>query len=64
MPEAKPKKSQISLQDYIKVKEKNAKSRLKLHFPLPIKIILAVPAAFFIFLVLYFLLHLRFVAEH
>jgi hypothetical protein len=65
MPE-KPeeKKSQISIDDYLKLKEKRAKSKLKLHFPMALKVIFAVPAVYFLFLMFYFLLHLRFLAEH
>ena len=58
------KKKQIDLAAYLKIKEARMKSKMKLHFPMMVKAIIAVPAAYFIFLVVYFLLYLRFVAEH
>ena len=58
------KKSQVDLEDYIKIKEKRAKSKLKLHFPWLLRIIIAVPCAYLLFLLLYFLFYLRFVPEH
>ena len=58
------KKTQISLEDYLKIQEKQAKSKLKLHFPLMVKIIVGVPIGYLIFLIVYFLIYLRFVAEH
>ena len=61
---AVPKKIQISLEDYLKVKEKQAKSKLKLHFPMLVKVIVGIPAGYLIFLIVYFLIYLRFVAEH
>ena len=58
------KKNQISLEEYLKIKEKRAKSKLQLHFPFIVRLIIGVPAAYFIFLVIYFLIHLRFLPEH
>ncbi|MBF0511032.1 MAG: hypothetical protein HQL13_01745 [Candidatus Omnitrophica bacterium] len=55
---------QISIEEYNKIKEKIAKSKLKLQFPLVIRICLIVPLLYGIFLILYFLIHVRFVAEH
>jgi hypothetical protein len=59
-----PKIKQLSLAEYAKIKEKLAKSRLKLSFPLFIKIFFLVPLVYGIFLITYFLFHLRFLAEH
>lgn len=58
------KKGQISLEDYVKLKEKRAKSRLKLHFPWLVRFVMAIPVAYLIFLIVYFLVSLRFKAEH
>ena len=58
------KKSQVTLEEYLKIKEKRANSKLKLHFPLMVRLIVAVPAGYFIFLVIYFLIYLRFLPEH
>jgi len=60
-----PKKAtQLSLDEYNKIKEKRALSRLKLHFPLPVKFFLILPIGYFLFLVVYYLIHIRFAAEH
>lgn len=60
-----PKKApQLSLEEYNKVKEKRAKDRLKLQFPLGIKLFLIGPVLYLLFLVCYYLFHVRFVAEH
>ena len=58
------KKSQISLDEYLKINEKRAKSKLKLQFPMIVKIIVMIPVGYLAFLVIYFLIYLRFVAEH
>ena len=58
------KAKQLSLEEYSKVKEKRAKSRLQLQFPLIIKICFIVPVAYCAFLIIYYLLYLRFIAEH
>lgn len=58
------KAKQLSLEEYAKIKEKLAKSRLKLHFPLIVKICFIIPLAYCLFLVAYYLLYLRFIAEH
>ena len=58
------KKDQISLEEYSKIKEKRAKGKLKLHFPLVVKIAIIIPAVYFTFLMLYFVIYLRFLAEH
>jgi hypothetical protein len=59
-----PKKKQLSLEEYAKIKEKVAKSKLKLTFPWIIKICFIVPAIYCIFLIIYYVAHLRFLAEH
>ena len=59
-----PKKDQLTLEQYMKVKEKLAKSKLKLHVPLLVKVIIGLPMAYILFLMVYFVLYLRFVAEH
>jgi hypothetical protein len=60
-----PKKNkQLSLAEYAKIKEKVAKSKLKLTFPWIIKICFIVPLVYCIFLIIYYLVHLRFMAEH
>lgn len=61
---ANKKAPQMSLDEYNKVKEKRAASKLKLQFPLPIKFFLLLPIAYFIFLICYYLLHIRFAATH
>ncbi len=63
-PSAPNKKGkQLSLEEYAKIKEKIAKSRLKLQFPLIVKICFFVPLAYCLFLIFYFLFYLRFVAQ-
>ena len=57
-------KNQISIEAYAKIKEKQTKSKLKLHFPLIVRAILCVPLVMLIFLIVYFLFYIRFVAEH
>ena len=60
-----PKKTkQLSLEEYAKIKEKVAKSKLKLTFPWIIKACFIVPFVYCVFLVIYYLVHLRFLAEH
>jgi len=58
------KTKQLSLAEYAKIKDKVVKSKLKLTFPLIIKIALALPIAYCLFLIIYFFSQLRFVAEH
>jgi len=58
------KAKQLSLDEYAKIKEKLAKSKLKLNFPWIIKFCFIVPLIYCIFLVIYYLLQLRFLAEH
>ena len=58
------KAPQLSLEEYNKVKEKRAKDKLKLQFPLGIKLFLIIPVLYFVFLLCYYLFYIRFVAEH
>jgi len=58
------KAKQLSLEEYAKIKEKMAKSKLKLTFPWIIKIALIFPIAYFAFMIIYYLAHLRFLSEH
>jgi hypothetical protein len=62
-PPLKPKK-QITLDQYLKLIEKRAASKLKLHFPLFIKLAAVIPTAYLLFVILYFLFHARFLPEH
>jgi hypothetical protein len=55
---------QLSLEEYAKVKEQRAKSRLKLQFPLIVKVCIIIPALYCTFMLVYYLMHLRFLAEH
>ena len=57
-------KPQVGIEEYLKSKEKRAKSKLQLHIPLALKWVIAVPAAFVLLLILYFIFHLRFLPEH
>lgn len=59
-----PKKNQLSLDEYQKIKVKRAKSRLQLNIPPLVHAIVAVPAVFLTFIILYYLIHVRFLAEH
>jgi len=59
-----PKAKQLTLEQYAKIKEKLAKSKLKLTFPWIVKICFIVPLAYCVFLILYWLLQVRFMAEH
>ncbi len=58
------KGKQLSLEEYSKIKEQRAKSRLKLHFPLLVRICFFIPLAYALFLIIYYLAYLRFVSEH
>ena len=58
------KAPQISLEEYNKVKEKRAQSKLKLHFPLGVKIFVILPLLYFVFLIVYYLLYIRFATTH
>ena len=58
------KSKQLSLEEYAKIKTKLAKSKLKLTFPWIIKACFIVPLVYVLFLVIYYIAHLRFLAEH
>ena len=58
------KTKQLSLEEYAKIKEKLAKSKLKLNFPWIIKLCFFFPLAYGIFLVIYYLTQIRFTATH
>jgi len=55
---------QISIEEYNKIKEKLAKSKLKLTFPWIIKVVFIIPVVYCAFLIAYYLFHLRFLPEH
>ena len=55
---------QMSLAEYEKIKEKRAQTRLKLHFPWPVRILLGIPLSILIFLIIWYLVYVRFIAEH
>ena len=63
-PPASKKDKQLTLEEYAKIKEKLAKSKLKLTFPWIIKLCFIVPLIYFAFLIIYYLIYLRFLAEH
>jgi len=52
------------MEEYAKIKGKLAKSKLKLTFPWIIKVCFIVPLIYFLFLIVYYSLHLRLLAEH
>ena len=58
------KAKQFSIAEYTKIKEKLASSKLKLSFPLVVKICFIIPFLYCLLLVVYYLVHLRFIAEH
>jgi hypothetical protein len=58
------KVKQLSIDEYNKIKAKLAKSKLKLSFPWIIKLCFILPLAYCTFLVIYYLVQLRFIAEH
>jgi len=66
MPQNSPyqKNEQLSLEEYAKIKEKLAKSKLKLSFPWVIKACFIIPLLYVVFLIIYYLVHLRFLPEH
>jgi len=61
---ASKKVKQLTMEEYSKIKEKLAKSKLKLSFPGIIKALFIVPLVYCAFLIIYYLVHLRFLAEH
>ena len=58
------KTKKLSLEEYAKIKDKLTKSKLKLAFPWKIKILFVIPLVYCLFLIYYYLVHLRFLAEH
>lgn len=66
MADKKPVKKtpQLSLEEYNKIKEKRAKSKLQVHFPWWIKMFLIGPIVYFVFMVVYYIIYIRFVADH
>ena len=58
------KGKQLSLEEYSKIKEKLAKSKLKLSFPWIIKVCFIIPLLYALFLIIYYVTHLRFLTEH
>jgi len=63
-PSTSPKDKKLTIEEYAKIKEKLAKSRLNLSFPWIVKVCFIIPCIFLAFLVIYYLAHLRFVSEH
>jgi hypothetical protein len=61
---SRSKIKQISLEEYAKIKGKITRSKLKLSFPWIIKACFIFPLVYALFLVIYYLAHLRFLAEH
>ena len=61
---ASSKSRQLTLEEYAKVKEKLAKSKLKLNLPVVAKICFAVPLAYLVLLIIFFLAHVRLLPEH
>ncbi len=59
-----PKKMQMTLDEYKKVKEQYAKNKLKLQFPMLIKCVIGIPVAYLLFLFIYFLVYVRFAGDH
>lgn len=61
---ASPQKRQLTLEEYSKIKEKLNISKLKLNFPWIIKACFIIPIVYGLFLLIYYLINLRFLAEH
>ena len=55
---------QLSLEEYSKIKGKITQSKLKLSFPGIIKACFIIPLVYYLFLVIYYVAHLRFLPEH
>ncbi len=53
------KAKQLSLEEYAKIKEKLAKSKLKLSFPMIIKVCFFIPLAYGLVLVIFYLVQLH-----
>ena len=66
-PMATPKttpKAKISMEDYNKNKAVREKTKLKLHFPLLVKVLLILPVIYLVFLLVYFVATARKIPEH
>lgn len=63
-PTPSAKNKQLSIEEYAKIKEKMAKSKLKLSFPWIIKLCFIVPLIYFIVLLLLYIFNVRHIAEH
>ncbi len=63
-PSNAPKTKQLTLEEYAKIKGKLTKSKLKLTFPWIVKVCFFVPLGYCVFLIIYYLVQLRFLAEH
>jgi hypothetical protein len=63
-PNKKPILKKLSIEEYSKLKEKIAKSKLSLQFPLMIKLGIALPLAYLLFMVIYYIVHIMHLAEH
>ena len=59
-----PPKTQVNLEEYMKTKDARSKDKLKLRLPTLVKVLIAFPVAYILFLVIYFLANLRFLPEH
>ena len=59
-----PKKTQLTLSEYLKVKEQRARNKLKLHYPLYIKILIAIPIVYICVTVVIFIVRVRFLSDH
>lgn len=57
-------KKRLSIDQYLKVKEKRANDKLKLHLPNFVKVIVIIPTVYLVFLIIYFLMHIRQLPEH
>ena len=55
---------QLTPEEYAKIKEKRAKSKLQLNFPPLIIACALIPLAYLVFMVSYYVLHLRLLAQH
>ncbi len=63
-PSNSKKAKQLTLEEYAKIKEKLAKSKLKLTFPWIVKACFIIPLVYCVFLIFYYLAQLRFLAQH
>jgi hypothetical protein len=61
---AEKKKTQLTLAEYQKIKKSVEKKKLKLNFPWFLKLCFALPLVYVLFLLIYYLAYVRFVAIH